>query len=482
VSVRELTTDVAIIGAGTAGLNARREVERAGKRWLLIESGPYGTTCARSGCMPSKLLIAAADAARSARAAHLFGVQIAPEAIRVDGQAVLERVRRERDRFVELGAQPVEALPPERRIHGRARFVDANTIEIDQHTRVRANAIVVATGSTPVVPKELAAIADVLLTSDSLFELPTLPTSIAVFGTGAIGLELGQALQALGSRVVFYNPVGKIGPFSDPLIADRFRALICAESSVIAGVELVDVRRDGDELAVRHRDARGQTHETRFASVLAAVGRKPEFTGLELAAAGVTFDDKGAPVCDHGSLQCGATPVFLAGDVSGYRPILHEAVDEGCVAGANAAAFPKVREQARRVPLNIGFTHPQLATVGMTFKQASQLPDVVYGEASYEDQGRARVMGQNQGHVRVYATRAGQRLVGAELFGPAVEHSAHLLAWAIQSELPLSALLRMPVYHPTLEEGIRTALRDLGQGLQLLEGCSPADRGTGPGS
>src|ERR1700753_141602 len=111
----QLTTDVAIIGAGTAGLHARRAVEAAGKRWLLIEAGPYGTTCARTGCMPSKLLIGAADAAYRARRAGLFGVQIAAEAIRIDGAAVLDRVRRERDRFTELNARDVEALPAEQR-------------------------------------------------------------------------------------------------------------------------------------------------------------------------------------------------------------------------------------------------------------------------------------------------------------------------------------------------------------------------------
>jgi dihydrolipoamide dehydrogenase len=239
---------------------------------------------------------------------------------------------------------------------------------------------------------------------------------------------------------------------------------------------------EGDAIVIRHRDSRGGLHQDRFAAVLAAVGRKPELGALNLAAAGVELDDKGVPVSDHESTQCGTSAVFIAGDAAGFRPILHEGVDEGCVAGANAAAFPKVRKQPRRVALNIGFTSPQLAMVGMPFKKASALPDIAIGESSYEDQGRARVMGLNHGHVRVYATRHDQKLVGAELFGPAVEHTAHLLAWAIQSGLPLPSILRMPVYHPTLEEGIRTALRDLGQKLELLEGCTPADRGSGAGS
>src|ERR1700712_1157074 len=144
-----LTTDIAIIGAGSAGLHARRAVADAGKSWLLIEGGPYGTTCARTGCMPSKLLIAAADAAYRARRAGLFGVQIAQEAIRIDGQAVLERVRRERDRFTELVARDVETLPAAQRLHGVAQFVGPSELQVGDHTRVQATSIVVAAGSKP---------------------------------------------------------------------------------------------------------------------------------------------------------------------------------------------------------------------------------------------------------------------------------------------------------------------------------------------
>jgi dihydrolipoamide dehydrogenase len=186
------------------------------------------------------------------------------------------------------------------------------------------------------------------------------------------------------------------------------------------------------------------------------------------------------PLSHRGTMQCGSSPIFLAGDIDGYRTILHEAVDEGCIAGANAAHFPGVTAHVRRTPLNIGFTFPQLALVGKTFKEASSAPCAI-GESSYEDQGRARVIGQARGHVRVYGDPASKRLIGAELFGPGVEHTAHLLAWAVQQELTVAEVLRMPVYHPTLEEGIRTALRELGKELDVLRTCLPEDQGDPPG-
>jgi dihydrolipoamide dehydrogenase len=462
--MRSIETDVAVIGAGSAGLQASREVQRAGKRWLLIESGPYGTLCARTGCMPSKLLIAAADTARRVRRASLFGVQVAPEQIKIDRRAVMDRVRRERDRFVEINARDTEALPSEQRLRGRARFVGPRELDVDG-TRVKANAIVIATGSTPTIPRELSKLGDALLTSDNLFELEELPESVAVFGTGAIGLELGQALHQLGVRVTFYNPFDILGPFTDPEVARRFRKVLAAEHDLALGAELTDVRVDANGVVLRHRESTGgRQQERRFARVLAAVGRKPTLHDLALEKAGIELDDKGVPVCDPDTMQCGDSAIFLAGDSDGARPILHEAVDDGAFAGTNAARFPDVQHHTRRVALNIGFTHPQLAMIGKTFKELEHQP-IAIGEVSYEDQGRARVLGQNRGHLRVYAEHDSGKIVGAELFGPAAEHTAHLLAWVTQQQLTVADVLKLPFYHPTIEEGLRTALRDVARRL-----------------
>lgn len=480
--MRTLTTDVAIIGAGSAGLNARREVERAGKSALLIEAARYGTTCARTGCMPSKLLIAAAEAAHRARSANVFGVRIDPAAIRVDGRAVLERVRRERDRFVGFVVRDVEELPSEQRLMGRARFVGPTELTVGDRTTVRARAIVVATGSYPVVPPELAPLGELVLTSDSLFELDALPESVAVFGTGAIGLELGQALHHLGVRVAFYNPRGTVGSFTDPVVDAKLRQLLIAELDMAAlGAQGTEVRKGPSGVLICHRDAHGGQHERHFSHVLAAVGRRPALEGLDLKAGGIALDQFGVPEFSRETTQCGGAPIFIAGDADGYRALLHEATDEGRIAGANAASFPEVRSHTRRVSLNITFTTPQLAMVGKTFREASVAP-LAIGESSYENQGRARVIGQNRGHVRLYAERNTQTLIGAELFGPAVEHTAHLLAWAMQQRLTVSELLHMPVYHPTLEEGIRSALRGLARDLELIAECLPEDLGEGPGT
>src|SRR5438128_2386204 len=128
-TTKKLEVDVAVIGAGTAGLAAYRAARAAGKRAVIIEGGPYGTTCARVGCMPSKLLIAAAEAAHAIERAPGFGVH-AGEA-RVDGREVMARVKRERDRFVGFVQDGVNAIPEEDRVRGFARFVDPHTLEVE---------------------------------------------------------------------------------------------------------------------------------------------------------------------------------------------------------------------------------------------------------------------------------------------------------------------------------------------------------------
>ena len=146
-----LHTDVAIIGAGTAGMSAYRAALAHTPNVLVIENGPYGTTCARVGCMPSKLLIAAAEAAHTIAHAGRFGVHGGE--LRVDGAAVMARVRSERDRFVGFVLDAVEHWPAEHRLRGRARFIDDHTLDVDGHTRVLASRIVIATGSRPTLPE-----------------------------------------------------------------------------------------------------------------------------------------------------------------------------------------------------------------------------------------------------------------------------------------------------------------------------------------
>ncbi|GJD53959.1 Dihydrolipoyl dehydrogenase [Methylobacterium crusticola] len=453
--MREIACDVAVIGAGTAGIAAHAAATRAGARAVLIERGPGGTTCARVGCMPSKLLIAAARAAQDARAAGQFGIVVA--GVRVDGAAVMGRLRAERDRFVASVLSGLERIPAELRLAGSARFADATTLLVDDHTRVAARSVVIATGSSPGVPPVLEAVADRVLTTDTLFERATLPESLAVLGAGPVGVEIAQAMARLGVRVTLIDPAPAVGGARDPEVAACAAALIGEALDLHLGATVEAAEAVPDGVRLRWRGPDGAEGHATVERVLAAAGRPPNLAGLDLARAGLDRDEAGLPDFNPQTLQCGSAPVFLAGDVNREHPVLHEAQRQGWVAGGNAARFPQVEAPEPWPSLAMVFTDPEMAAVGRRF-EARAAREWVIGEASFADQGRARVMGRAAGLMRVYAEPDG-RLLGGEMVGPGVEHLAHTLAVALQEGWTAATFLDRPFYHPTLEEGLQSAVK-----------------------
>ncbi|WP_355660506.1 dihydrolipoyl dehydrogenase [Halomonas salifodinae] len=488
--MQERQVDVAIIGAGTAGLGAYRAAKQHGGQVVMIESGPYGTTCARVGCMPSKLLIAAAEAAHQARHTELFGVRVEGR-VRIDGQAVMDRVKRERDRFVGFVVDSVERIPETDRLRGHARFVDPHTLVVDDHTRVHARRIVIATGSRPSYPDFFRAAGDRLVVNDDLFAWDDLPESVAIFGPGVIGLELGQALHRLGVRIRLFGVGGALGPLQDERLRDYADRTFNQEFYVDPDARVESIERDGEAVVItfikRHS---GERLTERFDYLLAATGRRPNVDQLNLEAAGLALDERGIPDFSPHTLQCrnadgGPSHVFIAGDANQQLPLLHEASDEGRIAGDNAGRYPELRAAQRRAPLAVVFSDPQMATVGLGYAELERRHGgcdcLATGEVSFEDQGRSRVMGVNRGLLRVYAEQGSGLFLGAEIFGPRAEHLAHLLAWALQQRLTVAQMLAMPFYHPVIEEGVRTALRDLNANLQLGERIVERCMECGPG-
>lgn len=476
---RERQVDVAIIGAGSAGISTRRAAKAAGASVALIDTGPFGTTCARVGCMPSKLLIAASHHAHQARQAHRFGVQAD---VRVDGAAVLKRLRAERDRFVGFVLEVIEeARSAGELIEGKAAIEKPGVLVISDGSRVRYRSLVIATGSkSSIVPDYRDLGPELLLTNDGIFELQRLPASLLVVGAGVLGLELGQACARLGVRTTILGTGELIGPLSDPDVRACADQILSAELDLHTTHKLERVERAGEGLRVRFRDRHGKARAETYERVLMAAGRPPVLDGLGIEQLGVRKDDEGKYPIDAATLQLGDQPVFVAGDANGLHPLLHEASDDGYIAGKNAAQFPKLEEPPRRTPLSIMFSDPQIAIAGTAF---ANLPEcaAMQGEVDFADQGRARMQGENRGKLRVYGDRESHRLLGAELVAPQGEHLAHQLAWAIQRELTVEDMLALPFYHPVVEEGVRTALRDLAKNLRCGEPikCRVSELGVG---
>ncbi|HSH43640.1 MAG TPA: dihydrolipoyl dehydrogenase [Arenicellales bacterium] len=447
------TVKVAIIGAGSAGLSARSEVAKETDSYVVIDDGPLGTTCARAGCMPSKVLIQAAEDFSRREHFQQLGIR-GGDALTLDSRQTMNHVRELRDRFVGGVMKGMEKWREAHLMRGRARFVDANTLDVDGQA-IRAERVVIATGSRPVVPGAWEEYRDYFLDSDNIFEQESLPARVGVVGLGVIGLELGQALHKLGVEVTAYTLDKRFGGLSDPALQDYAAEYFAGQFPVVfRGVDRLEPSADG--LVVHAGD-----QSTEVDALLLAMGRRPNVDDLGLENLGIELDSKGMPPFERDTLRIPDTAVFIAGDVNGDHPVLHEAADEGRIVGFNA-----VQDDChcfrRREGLVITFSSPNIAVVGRSHERLlADGEDFATGAVSFERQGRAVVMLDNHGLLHVYGDRKSGKLLGAEIIAPRGEHMAHLLAWSLAAGITARQAMSMPFYHPVVEEGLRTALRDL---------------------
>lgn len=441
--------EVAIIGAGSAGLAAMGQVAKVTDDFVLINGGELGTTCARVGCMPSKAAIQVAeDYARR----HFFsrvGIE-GKETLQLDAEEAMEHVRDMRDIFVDRVLAGTTDNMGEEFVEGYARFVDKNILEVNGE-QLTAKKIVIATGSHPIIAKQWLEFKDKILTTDDFFEQESLPASVAVIGLGVIGLEIGQTLQRMGVAVTGFDQLETIAGLQDPLVNQVALDIIGKEFPMHLG-HAVEIEATDDLLRV---SANGVSIEVE--KLFVSIGRAPNLAGLGLENLGVELNEKGIPRYNSHTMQIEDLPIFIAGDVTTERAILHEANDEGRIAGYNAVH--SMQSFARRTPLMITFCDPNIALVGSAWEALDQ-STLAIGEIRFGPVGRAVVMGKNKGILRVYADKQTGQILGAAMCAPKGEHLAHLLALAVQQKLTVVQMLQMPFYHPAIEEGLQAALYD----------------------
>ncbi len=445
-----MRTDVVIIGAGTAGLAAAREVSKQTDDFLLVDPGPLGTTCARVGCMPSKLLIEAADAYHRRLSFEEFGIQHA-DRLKVDMTAVMQRVQQVRDFFV-ASTLEVTRHYSKQLIQEKAQILGSGRVQAGKHS-IECEKIIIATGSRPVLPDSWQAFSEHILTSDNLFDQHSFVDRIAVIGLGAIGLELAQALSRLGIEVTAFGTDKMLAGLSDKEVNNALLHSLKQEFGLQLGEE-AQLQQTAAGIHVRAGD-----FSEEFEQVLVAIGRQPNIDNLGLENLNITLDEQGMPNVNPYTLQLEQLPVFIAGDVRADAMLLHEAADDGRIAGHNAVA-ESVLSYCRRIPLSVVFCKPEVAVVGQRLAELEG-QDWVAGAVDFSNQGRARAALSNAGYLRIYADRQSGKLLGSEMAAPEAGHLAHLLALAIQQDMTVTQMLAMPIYHPVLEEGLRTALREL---------------------
>ncbi|MDA3852446.1 MAG: dihydrolipoyl dehydrogenase [Spirochaetaceae bacterium] len=441
---------VAIIGAGTAGLSAFKEVYKVTPDCVLVNGGPYGTTCARVGCMPSKVFIQIANNFHNRHSFKQQGINNSDK-LTLDKVEMMKYVRSLRDSFVSGVLKSIGKIG-DKNIEGFARFVEPNVLVVEGR-KVIADTIIIANGSSPTIPKLWQDYRDKIITTDDIFEQEILHDDMAVIGAGAIGLELGLALSRMDINVTMAEGTEFIGGLSDPVVNQYAVNTIKEDLNLYTG-HMANLSYTDNDLELSCKQEKCIVNKA-----LVAIGRKPNIHNLGLENIGIELNEKGIPEVDYNTLQIKNVPIFIAGDVNGHRPILHEAADEGRIAGYNAVRS-KAQCFRRRTSLSIAFTEPQIVIAGKRYKEIEKLPHII-GATTFDNQSRSRIMHKNKGILRIYAEPQWGKLLGAEMMVPEGEYIGHLLAWAIQKELTAFEVLNMPFYHPTVLEGLRSAIRDL---------------------
>lgn len=455
--------DIIIIGAGTAGIVAYKEAIKKTQNILIINDGPWDTTCARVGCMPSKVLISTANRVYDIQHADEVALHVKAQ---IDTSHVMQHVQSLRDRFTTATLKDVNSWEKSHKISGKAEFVDAQTVQV-ANQQYQAKSFILAVGSTPSFNRDWKEkLGDLLITSDQVFELEKLPKRLAVIGSGVIAIELAQAMHRLGVETTVFARSEKVGSLTSPTLQKNAIDLLSNELNIKFKTLPDQVKKYRNKVKIEFNE-NGQSQQLITDYLLVATGRDSLLNTLKLENIDASFlDTKQLPI-DHDTKQLAKLPIFIVGDAFSSTPIQHEAADEGRKSVLNCLNFPKITPIKTLTPLGIMFSSPEMAGVGKNHKWLTDHQvEFITGYASYVKQGRAIVNGKNKGAIEVYVDPNTHKLLGAELLATGAEHLAHLLAWSVAQELTIHDILDHPYYHPTIEEGLRTALKHARRQLQ----------------
>lgn len=455
--------DLVVIGGGTAGLVASRTAANFGAKVVLIESNRLGGDCLWTGCVPSKSLISAADAATTARSSTRLGVS--STGVVIDFSQVMAHVHGAMHEIA-----PVDSAESLERdnievVIGRARFTGANTVDVNGR-ELHFRQALIATGASPALPDIPGMDAVDLLTSETFWNLTELPKRLVILGGGAIGCEIAQAMARLGSCVTLVHRGPRLLPKEDERASAIIHAALVEDGVDVRTTSTVSSVRSSDRLTGTFTLGTGE--DLAFDRALVALGRRPNFTGLHLQNVGVRQDDRGNIVV-NAALRTSNPRIWAAGDVTGLPQFTHTAGVNASVAATNAILGLTRRYDTTAIP-RVTFTHPEVAAVGL------QSTDAVAGGYRIVTRGhqhvdRAVTETKTDGYTQLVVDKRG-RVLGGTVVGPRAGETLGEISLAVKNRLTTSSIASTTHAYPTYSDGLwNVAVADvrhrLGSGLVL---------------
>jgi pyruvate/2-oxoglutarate dehydrogenase complex dihydrolipoamide dehydrogenase (E3) component len=453
------TYDFLAIGGGSAGFNAARLAVSLGLKTAVVDGArELGGLCILRGCMPSKTLLYMAEVLHLAQTGRSFGLRI-PSA-RADMKAMHARKKKLIAEFADYRVQALQKGTFDL-IRAHARFVDPHTVELSTGKRIRARHILIGTGSKVSVPAVPGLDAVPFWTSDDVLDLDFIPKSVIVLGGGIVACELAQFLNRIGSRVTLLQRSPNILRDHSPAASTVVQQAFVDEGiELCAGTQLQQITHDRSGFTVDFIHD-GKRLRRSAAHLFNALGRDPNTAQLNLTAAGVATRANGQIVINRWQ-QTSAPHIYAAGDCSGPEEIVHIAIQQGELAARHAAGIKPLKPVDYSLLLNVVFTDPQLATIGVLERELDRR-GVPYLVASYpfNDHGKSMLMEANYGYVKVIAEPKRGRILGAEIVGRDAGEIIHAFSGPLAMKATVFDLLRAPWYHPTLTEIITYPLEEI---------------------
>ena len=470
--------DFVAIGGGSAGFNAARVAVSLGLKTAIVDGArELGGLCILRGCMPSKTLLYMAEVLHLAQKGRTFGLKI--PAARADMKVIHARKKKIIAEFAEYRVKALEAGKFDL-LRAQGRFVDAHTLELSNGERIRGKNFLIGTGSKISVPP-VPGLAEVpFWTSDDVLDLDFVPKSVIVLGGGIVACELAQFLRRVGAQVILVQR-------SLNILRDHSRDASCVVQGafvdegieLFAGTQLQRVSHDRRGFMVEFQHD-GKTITRRAAHLFNALGREPNTAPLNLPAAGVKARPNGQIITNRWQ-QTSAPHIYAAGDCSGPAEIVHVAIQQGELAARHAGGVKSIKPVDYSLLLNVVFTDPQLATIGLLERQLDE-SGTPYLCASYpfNDHGKSILMDANYGYVKVIAEPARGRILGAEIVGKDAGELIHAFSGPLAMKATVFDLLRAPWYHPTLAEIVTYPLEEIADKVNAAR-CIPPRKRKHPG-
>ncbi len=448
--------DVIVIGAGV-GLSIAFKALSAGLKVALVEKGKVGGTCLNVGCKPSKILIHAADRIREIEEARKLGVHAKIESI--DFSSIMERMRRAVDEGRNYMEREIKKSKRLDFYDDAARFIGEYTLEIRDET-IKGKKIFIASGARPLIPVAEGMDKIEYLTNETVLELRKEPRSLIIIGGGYIAAEYGHFFSAVGTKVTIVGRNERLIPNEEPEISDLFKRELGKQMRIYTGTEVLGTRRDGAGYAVLvRRKGNRENRVIKAERIMVAAGRKSNADLLGVRETGVeTTEANFIKVDDY--LRTNKKNIWAFGDVIGKQMFTHAGDQEAEIAWHNATQKRKIKMDFRIVPHAI-FTHPQIASVGLTEEMAKKQYEILVGRANYSDIVKGEAMMEEKGFAKAIVEKNTKRILGFHIVGPEASTLIQEVVNAMVIKGNVDAITRSMHIFPALSELIPETLTNL---------------------